>query len=149
MQLVGLTLTRVDGSLTTTIPAGPSRLIDLAYRASESEGYAAQTEVRENVDAGLRLRVTPRHTTPTGTIQLEGQVLGYIPTSGVVVEVLVYYLGQWQPIRTPRTGADGRVQASYRFNRATGEFPFRLRVRYGQDGFPYAETCSRWVEVLA
>ncbi len=149
MQLVGSTLTRADGSLTTTLPAGPSRLVDLAYRSSEDEGYAAQTEVFESIAAGLRLHVTPRQTTPTGTVQLEGQVLGVVPPNGIVVEVLVYYLGQWQPIRTPRTTPDGSLRVRYRFHRASGEFPFRLRVRYGQVGFPYAEACSRWVEVLA
>jgi 5-hydroxyisourate hydrolase-like protein (transthyretin family) len=149
MQLVGSTVTRADGSLTAAIPAGPSRLIDLAYTASEGGPYTTQTEVFESVTAGLRLRVTPRHTTPTGTVQLEGQVLGLIPTHGVVVEVLVYYLGQWQPIRTPRTNPNGCLRLNYRFHQATGQFPFRLRVRYGQTGFPYGEACSRWVEVLA
>ena len=148
MRLVGSTVTRADGSLTATIPTGPSRLIDLAYGASEGGPYTTQTEVFESVTAGLRLRVTPRRTTPTGTVQLEGQVLGLIPTHGVVVEVLVYYLGQWQPIRTPRTNPDGRLRLNYRFHQATGRFPFRLRIRYGQTGFPYGEACSRWVEVL-
>jgi hypothetical protein len=142
-------LTHADGSLTANIPAGPSRLIDLAYRASESEGCLAQTEVLETVTAGLRLQITPRRTTPTGTVQLEGQVFGVVPVHGVVVEVLVYYLGQWQPIRTPRTGPAGRLRVRYRFHQATGQFPFRLRVRYGQIGFPYGEACSGWVEVVA
>lgn len=149
MRLVGSAVTRANGSLTATVPAGPSRLIDLAYRASEGEGYAAQTEVRENVSAGLRLHVTPSRTTPTGTVQLEGQVLGIIPTNGIVVEVLIYYLGQWQPIRTPRTESHGRLRVNYQFHQATGQFPFRLRVRYGQIGFPYGEACSKWVEVIA
>ncbi len=149
MQLVGSTLTRADGTLTATVPAGPSRLIDLAYPNPDGSGYAAQTELVETVTAGLRLRVTPRHTTPTGAVQLEGRVLGLIPAQGVVVEVLVYYLGQWQPIRTPRTTPDGRLRVRYQFHQATGQFPFRLRVRYGQAGFPYGEACSRWVEVLA
>lgn len=149
MQLIGSTTTQADGSLTATVPAGPSRLIDLAYRASVGEGYAAQTEVRENVSAGLRLHITPTRTTPTGTIQLDGQVLGTIPTGGVVVEVLVYYTGRWQPIRTPRTQPDGYLRVNYQFHQATGQFPFRLRVRYGQVGFPYGEACSQWVEVLA
>ncbi len=112
MQPVGTAITRADGSFTAIVPAGPSRLIDLAYRGpSGVGGYVAQTEVLENVTAGLRLRITPRHTTPTGTVQFEGQVLGVVPPHGVVVEVLVYYLGQWQPIRTPhlqlRTRASG------------------------------------------
>lgn len=149
MQLIGSTLTRADGSLTASVPAGPSRLIDLAYPASEGGAYVTQTEVFESVTAGLQLRVTPRRTTPTGTVQLEGHVLGVLPAHGVVVEVLVYYLGAWQPIRTPRTTPNGRVRLAYRFHQATGQFPFRLRVRYGQAGFPYREACSRWVEVLA
>ena len=149
MQLVGSTITHADGSLTATVPAGPSRLIDLAYPASDDGAYDTQTEVFESVTAGLQLRVTPRRTTPTGTVQLEGHVLGVLPAHGVVVEVLVYYLGQWQPIRTPRTTHSGRVQLTYRFHQATGQFPFRLRIRYGQAGFPYSEASSRWVEVLA
>jgi len=149
MQLIGSTVTRSDGSLTATVPAGPSRLIDLAYRTSESGPYTTQTEMVENVTAGLRLQITPRHTTPTGTVQFEGQVLGVIPAHGVVVEVLIYYLGEWQPIRTPRTGQNGRLRLNYRFHQATGQFPFRLRVRYEQIGFPYGEACSGWVEVDA
>ncbi len=149
MQLVGSAITRPDGTFTALVPAGPSRLIDLAYRdPSGGVGYVAQTEVLENVTAGLRLRITPRHTTPTGTVRFEGRVLGVVPAHGVVVEVLVYYLGQWQPIRTPRTSGSGRLRVSYRFNHATGQFPFRLRIRDGQIGFPYGEACSGWLEVL-
>lgn len=149
MQLIGSAITRADGTFTAVVPAGPSRLVDLAYRGpSVVGGYVAQTEVLENVTAGLRLRITPRRTTPTGTVRFEGRVLGVVPPHGVVVEVLVYYLGQWQPIRTPRTSGSGRLRVSYRFNRASGQFPFRLRVRDGQVGFPYGEGCSDWVEVV-
>jgi hypothetical protein len=78
---------------------------------------------------------------------LEGAVLGAVPSGGVVVEVLVYYHGEWEPIRTPRTDAHGRVRVAYQFQRAYGRFPFRLRVRPGQVGFPYGDGVSRWVEV--
>jgi hypothetical protein len=149
MQVVGSATTRPDGTFTAAVPTGPSRLVDLAYRdPSGGTEYLAQTEVLERVTAGLRLRITPRHSTPTGTVRLEGQVLGFVPPRGVVVEVLVYYLGQWQPIRTPRTSGSGRLRVSYRFNHASGQFPFRLRVRDGQAGFPYGEACSEWVEVV-
>jgi hypothetical protein len=40
-----------------------------------------------------------------------------------------------------------RVRVAYRFQRANGRFPFRLRVRRGQVGFPYGDGESRWVEV--
>lgn len=140
MQLVGSAITRPNGTFTAVVPAGPSRLVDLAYHGSSGGiAYVAQTEVLENVTAGLQLRITPRRTSPTGTVRFEGRVLGVVPPRGVVVEVLVYYLGQWQPIRTPRTSGSGRLHVSYRFNHASGQFPFRLRVRDGQVGFPYGE----------
>jgi hypothetical protein len=44
MQIIGTTTTQADGSLTAAIPAGPSRLIDLAYPAPESGLYVTQTE---------------------------------------------------------------------------------------------------------
>ncbi|MGC2372538.1 MAG: hypothetical protein WA484_01565 [Solirubrobacteraceae bacterium] len=148
MQIVGSTLTRLDGTLTAVVPPGPSRLVDLAYRAHPGDvGYTAQTEVFESVTAGLRLRITPRRTSPTGTVVFEGQVLGVVPAHGVVVEVLVYYLGQWQPIRTPRTSSAGGFRVRYRFHHARGQFPFELRVRDGQVGFPYGEDCSEWSSV--
>jgi hypothetical protein len=149
MLLVGSALTQPDGTLTAVVPPGPSRLVDLTYRAHPDDvGYAAQTEVVENVSAGLRLRITPRRTSPTGTVVFDGRVLGVVPSHGVVVEVLVYYLGTWQPIRTPRTSATGRFRVRYRFHQARGQFPFELLVRDGQVGFPYGEGCSGWVGVV-
>lgn len=148
-EIVSGATTRADGTFTALVPSGPSRLVDLAYRPAPGGVYVAQTLLFEHVTAGLRLRVTPRRTTPTGTVRLEGRVLGLLPPHGVVVEVLVYYLGAWQPIRTPRTSGAGRFRLSYSFHQARGVFPFRLRVRDGQAGFPYGGACSEWVEVLA
>jgi hypothetical protein len=149
MVLVSSAVTRSDGSFTATVPLGPSRLVDLAYRgAGLGSGYVAQTLVFEHVSAGLRLRITPRRTSPTGTVTFDGQVLGVVPSHGIVVEVLVYYLGAWQPIRTPRTSGAGGFRVTYRFHRARGVFPFRLRVRDGQVGLPHGEACSDWVGVV-
>jgi hypothetical protein len=55
--------------------------------------YAAQAEVSESVGAGVKLQVSPRSTSPTGTIVLSGRVLGSIPSHGVLTELLVHYLG--------------------------------------------------------
>ena len=146
MEVVGSAVTRADGSFVAVVPRGPSRRVELAY--FEGGVVVAQALVFERVSAGLHLRVTPRRTSPSGSVTLEGRVLGVVPSRGVVVEVLVYYLGVWQPIRTPRTSGDGRFRVSYRFHRAFGEFPFRVRVRDGQVGFPYGGGWSRWVGVL-
>lgn len=149
-QIIGYTVTSADGAFTARVPAGPSRTIDLAYRAYQGAPlYAAQTEIVETVSAGLRLTITPKHTRPTGTIVLQGQVLGISPPNRIVVEVLVYYQGAWQPIRTPWTDRWGRIRLRYRFHHARGQFPFALRVRAAQIGFPYAPARSRPVYVLA
>lgn len=146
---VGVAFTGSDGRFSVAVPAGPSRVVYLAYRGSDGGGVVTQASVFENVTAGLRLRITPARTSPTGTVLFDGRVLGVVPARGVVVEVLVYYLGAWQPVRTPRTDSFGRLRVLYRFHRARGEFPFRLRVRDGQVGFPYGEACSDWVSVFA
>ncbi|MGH2878310.1 MAG: hypothetical protein ACRDK4_01715 [Solirubrobacteraceae bacterium] len=144
---VGAVVTRPDGVVVAVVPPGPSRLVDLAYGPLIGGGFGAQAEVFETVDAGLSMRASTGRTGPEGAVTLEGRVFGRVPAGGVVVEVLVYYQGVWEPIRTPRSDRLGRVRVAYRFHRAFGRFPFRLRVRRGQAGFPYGDGLSRWVEV--
>jgi hypothetical protein len=57
--------THAGGTFSYNVPAGPSRTIDVAYRAfSTNTTYAAQTTVTEFVGAGVRLQITQRHTAP-------------------------------------------------------------------------------------
>ncbi|MHB1836024.1 MAG: peptidase associated/transthyretin-like domain-containing protein [Solirubrobacteraceae bacterium] len=150
LRPIGSAVTAADGRFTAKVPAGPSRTVVLAYRPYEGAArLAVQSEVSERVSAGVQLTVAPRRTRPTGRITLHGHVLGEVPRSGVVVEVLVYYQGRWEPIRTPRSTPSGQIRVSYRFDHASGQFPFALRVRSGQAGFPYATGCSGTVEVVA
>jgi hypothetical protein len=144
---IGQAITAPDGTVTVVVPSGPSRTIYLAYRPFAGTPYTAETEVFETVAAGLRLSATPRHTTPTGSVLFRGRVLGTIPPHGVIVELLVYYQGTWQPIRTPRTSPTGTFTLRYQFHDAAGTFPFALRVRDGQIGFPYQEGRSQPVDV--
>ncbi len=149
-QIVGHASSGTDGTVLAHVPPGPSRTVLLAYRAYAGVGvYAAQTEVIEQVGAGVTLNASTRRTSPNATIVLSGQVRGVVPRHGVVVELLVYYRGGWQPIRTPRTDQHGRFRVRYRFDRAFGTWPFEARVRSGQEGFPYREAASKWVEVKA
>ena len=145
--LVGTAVTGLDGGFVAVVAPGPSRTIDLAYGPVEGGVFVAQAEVFETVQAELSLQASPVRTGPEGSVTLEGRVMGDVPAGGVVVEVLVYYQGGWQPIRTPRSDGRGRVRVAYRFHQAYGRFPFRLRVRRGQIGFPYGDGVSRWVEV--
>ncbi len=140
--------TRPNGSFAVRVPAGPSRLIEVAYRAfSGDAGYTAQAKIEESVGAGVQLEIAPRQTGSTGTIVLSGRVLGAIPSQGVVVELLVHYRGHWEPIRDPRTDSSGHFQVVYQFQGGVGRFPFRAEVFGGQSGFPFTHGDSGAVDV--
>ncbi|HEX3692640.1 MAG TPA: carboxypeptidase-like regulatory domain-containing protein [Solirubrobacteraceae bacterium] len=147
-SLVG-TQTSSDGSFVLAVPAGPSRTVEIGYRAFSGEAsYASQAEIHEAVSAGVQMHVAPRRTTADGTIALSGTVAGPVPARGVVVELLVHYRGRWVPFRTPRTNSQGRFRVNYSFQGGVGRFPFRALVFAGQVGFPFGDGESRAVEVL-
>jgi hypothetical protein len=147
-QPITRTQTRSDGTFSVQVPAGPSRLIEIAYRAFSSDAsYATVAGIKETVDAGVRLRVSPTRTGPEGTIVLSGTVEGSIPQQGALVDLLVHYRGRWEPFRTPRTNGRGRFRVVYQFGGGVGRFPFRAEVPGGQAGFPFASGSSRVVDV--
>jgi hypothetical protein len=147
-RVLGSVLSGPDGSFSADVPPGPSRVLQAAYRAFGGDSaYSALAQVSETVTAGIRFAVTPRRAGANGRIALSGRVLGEIPRSGVVVDLLVRYRGAWEPFRTPRTDRDGRFRVSYQFQGAVGRFPFRAEVLGGQVGFPYVTGVSRAVAV--
>jgi len=149
-RVVAHAKTGSDGSFAARVPAGPSRLIDVAYPApAGNTGYAAQARVAESVNAAVKLSITPRSTSPDGTILLTGKVQGPIPQQGTIVELLVHYRGHWEPFRTPRTDSSGNFQVAYQFQGGTGRFPFRAEIPAGQTDFPYSGGYSNVVDVAA
>ncbi len=150
LQVIGRASTAANGAFTVHVPAGPSRLILLDYRAfSTDPGYAAQAAIQEVVTAGVQMHVTPRRIGSTGEIVLSGRVAGPVPRQGVVVELLVHYRGHWEPFRDPRTSAGGRFDVRYQFEGAVGRFPFRAEVLGEQSGFPYGTGESAPVDVIS
>jgi hypothetical protein len=147
-QVVAHARTGADGSFIARVPAGPSRLIEVAYRAfSADAGYSTEAKIEESVRAGVRLIIAPRRTSSEGTITLSGQVLGPVPRQGVMVDLLVHYRGRWEPFRTPRTDAAGHFDVSYQFQGALGRFPFRAEVPSSQADFSFARGVSEVVNV--
>ena len=147
-QFVTHAKTGSDGTFSVRMPAGPSRLIEGAYRAfSGDASYAATARVKETVEAGVWLSVSPTHTGPEGTIVLSGTVEGPIPQQGALVDLLVHYRDRWEPFRTPRTNGHGRFRVAYQFEGGVGHFPFRAEVPGGQAGFPFGSGNSRLVDV--
>lgn len=148
VELIGHTRTGAHGTFIAHVPAGPSRMIQIAYRAfSADSNYAASAKLHESVRAGVRLTVSPRRTGSEGTIALRGSVLGPVPPQGVVVELLVHYRGHWEPFRDPHTDGHGRFRVVYQFQGGVGRFPFRALVFGNQRDFPFILGESRPVNV--
>jgi hypothetical protein len=147
-SVIGHARTRGNGTFLADVAGGPTRTVQIAYRAySTDASYAAVGTVAEAVDAGVKLSVDPRLTGSEGTITLHGRVLGPVPAQGVVVELLVHYRGRWEPFRTPRTDSRGRFEVVYQFEGGVGRFPFRAMVFGGQGGFPFTHGESKVISV--
>jgi hypothetical protein len=148
LKLIGHTNTATNGTFTVRVPGGPSRTIAITYRAySGDTGYSATATVKESVQAGVKLWITPRETSPFGWILLAGKVSGPIPKAGVIVHLLVHYHGRWEPFRTPQTDSAGHFTVPYPFQGAIGRFPFRAVVPAGQANFPFANGRSKAITV--
>ena len=146
--MIGTRRTRANGTFIAAVPGGPTRTVEIGYRAfSTDASYAALAKISEAVGAGVRLDVTPRSTGPEGTITLSGRVFGPVHRTGVVVELLVHYRGRWEPFRAPRTDSRGRFQVVYQFEGGVGRFPFKAMVFGGQGSFPFTIGESRTVDV--
>jgi hypothetical protein len=147
-QVIAYARTSSNGTFAVRVPAGPSRLVEVAYRAfSADASYAAQAKIEESVRAGVELNINPRRTNPSGTITLTGKVQGPIPPQGTIVELLVHYRGRWEPFRAPRTDSSGHFEVPYQFEGGVGHFPFRAEVPTGQAGFPFVGGYSVVVDV--
>jgi len=146
--VVGHVRTRANGTFIAAVPGGPTRTIEIGYRAfSTDTAYAAVAKIAEQVEAGVQLYVSPRWTGSEGTITLTGRVLGPIPRQGVSVNLLVHYRGRWEPFRTPRTDAAGRFAVVYQFEGAVGRFPFRAEVPPSQADYAFGRGLSKVVDV--
>lgn len=144
------TTTKPTGAFTLSVPAGPSRIIEIAYRALSSDAnYTATARIRETVHASAQLTITPRNTSPTGTVIISGRVRGPIPRQGTIVELLVHYHGRWEPFRDPRTNSHGYFHIAYQFQGAVGRFPFQAQILAGQAGYPYSNGHSNTVDISA
>lgn len=147
-RVIGHARTSASGTFATMVAGGPSRTLQVAYRAfSTDAGYAAAARITETVRAGVQLHVSTPSTGSEGTITLTGRVLGAVPRQGVSVNLLVHYRGRWEPFRTPRTDAAGRFTVVYQFEGAVGRFPFRAEVPPSQADFAFGRGLSEVVDV--
>ena len=61
LELIGHARTGTNGTFVATVPGGPSRMVEIGYRAFSADGaYSATARVLESVRAGVKLSVSPR-----------------------------------------------------------------------------------------
>jgi hypothetical protein len=144
--LIKHAITTSNGTFAIAVPAGPSRRVEIAYRAYTNEPlYTAVAATTENIEAGVHITITPTHTSPTGQITIKGTVYGPIPRQRTLIQVLVRYQGEWVMIRGPRTKHNGTFHFIYKFHHAIGRFPFRVEIPSGQTNYPYTRGYSNTI----
>lgn len=136
--------TGADGRFRWVAPAGPSRLIRFAYRATAGEvTYVDTTDVKLLVKAGVTFKASPRKVRNKQTAVFTGRVLGKpIAKRGVLVDLQVFYRKKWRTFAAPRTNKRGAYRFKYRFTAGAATWKFRARVRPGAD-YPYEQGLSR------
>lgn len=133
-----------DGSFRLRVPAGPSRSLRVAYRASPSAGALSCSNV-------LVLKVPARVTlsakrTSTRRYRLSGRLL--VPSRGKVIELQAYERGKWRTFGSARSSATGRFAYRYAFRAESRGRTFRMRARVRADAaYPFSLGYSKTIRV--
>jgi hypothetical protein len=138
---LGTVLTRDDGTFSYTLPSGPSRRVEVAYRASLNDTRpAASARVQLVVPAALSLRVQPAR--PGRTTWMTGR-LRHLPRAGVQIQMQALDGRRWRTFDTTTTKRGGRFRYGYRFKPTAAGRSFQLRVVVASPIYPFARGASR------
>ena len=113
-----VTTTRADGSWTTRLPAGPSRLVEAAYDGAPTLEPSLSGQVHVIVPAKVKLlSVWPPRVAWGGTVRITGQLIGgYLPAAGALVRLRIGQGSSYQTygVQEHVTG-NGRFTTTYTF----------------------------------
>jgi hypothetical protein len=140
----GRVVTGADGRFTYVAPAGPSRVVRIAYRShSADSSFADTSDVTLLVAAGVTLKATPKKVRNRHATVFTGRLLGKpISKRGVVVDLQVFFRHKWRTFGAPRTNRTGTFKFKYRFMAGAATWKFRARVRR-ESSYPYELGYSR------
>jgi hypothetical protein len=146
---VGTVTTSPNGSWTTHLPSGPSRLVIAQYDGSATVEPASSAPAHVAVPASVSLHIKPSDTHWGGRIAIKGRVGGgYVPASGELVVLWIGWRGGSTEIGHLYTHADGRFSSRYTFLRGNGTERYRLWATTARESdYPYAPGRSRNVMV--
>jgi hypothetical protein len=143
VSAAGKVVTGSDGRFTYVAPAGPSRVVRIAYRShSGDNSFADTSDVTLLVKAGVTIKATPKKVRNRHATIFAGKLLGKpISKRGVIVDLQVFFRHKWRTFGAPRTNRAGKYRFKYRFMAGAATWKFRARVRR-ESSYPYIEGYS-------
>jgi hypothetical protein len=122
--------TAADGSWSTVLPPGPSRLVEAVYPGAPTTEPSTSGQVRIVVPAVVRLHIKPRAVPWGGTIQIYGRVLGgYIPGNRQqLLRLRIGAEGIFSTVGIPDIGPRGRFHTTWRFHPGVGVVTYWFSV---------------------
>ena len=147
-QRTRVVTTDAMGRFAYRLPTGPSRVVDVAYRAfSLDDGYSATATATLRVRAAIKLTATPRTLRNGQRVRFRGRLVGGPHRQDATI--LLYALGGRRiPVTSLRADSRGRFSFSYRFRTVAQRSRFRFQVRAERRaGYPYDSGASNVVDV--
>ena len=149
-QKIAEVRTDAQGNYSVRAPAGPSRLLRVAYKAYLADPeYASFVDVSHRVRARVELQRRTAHVSLRGTARFSGRVRGgFVPRRGKLIELQAFDHGRWRTFSTVRTKSSGRFTARYSFKRVPAPRSYRFRARArAESGYPFLLGVSRSVRI--
>jgi hypothetical protein len=146
---VGVATTASDGSWTTSLPAGPSRILRAEYPGSATVEPSTSPLAHVIVPASLRLAVKPRATHWGRTIAIAGQLRGgHVPPAGELVVLRIGWAGGSTEVGHLYTARDGKFRTTYTFLRGNGTVTYHLWAETASESdYPFAVGSSNRISI--
>ncbi|MFZ2050417.1 MAG: hypothetical protein WAU69_05735 [Solirubrobacteraceae bacterium] len=148
MTAVASTTTRADGSWSFKAPAGPSRLLRVAFYSHTLDTLPASVlDFHESVQGAVSMHA-PRRAPLGRAVVFTGQLAGgYVPATGESVQMEIFYSGRWRTIEVLPTTSKGRWTYKYVFSLGVGTSYLFRAATVPNGGYPYMSTYSKPVRV--
>lgn len=156
-QDAGTGVTQANGTVTKTLPAGPSRQVRFTFAGTDTMAASTSRELLVATRAAASIKAARTKIRNKQTARLSGRLLGgYVPPTGRRLELQVwtkppgkkagfYTVPLDKPIRTTKTGA---FKAAYKFTRTFRARTYRFRISVpAQADHPFAAGVSREVKI--
>jgi hypothetical protein len=145
---VATATTSSDGSWLLKAPAGPSRLLQVAFYSHTLDIVPAATlDFHESIPATVSIHA-PRSVHLGQFFAFSGQLTGgYVPAGGEEVQVQIRYGGRWRELQLVDTNSRGQWKYRYAFTLEPGtRWAFRaIAVRNGS--YPFASHESATIHI--